>query len=160
MTDAIRFACKRLGVTLAAMFGFIGLALSILLVAPVIELEINPPIMKWEIVQAERRGDVLSWHVSIDKRRNCAPTTRWLARWGNQAVSLNVIGPSGQPFVDGIGVLAGERLVVGPFTAMIPRGWQNADGIRIDALVLYDCGTPWRLPPMDVSEQIAAEKSP
>jgi hypothetical protein len=160
MTDAIRFACRRLGTTLAAVFGLIGLAFSIILVAPVIELSVNAPVSEWEIVQAERRGDELSWHIAVDKRRNCAPTTRWIARWGDQSVTLHVLGPSGQPLVDGIGVLPGNRLVVGPFTAAIPRGWHDADGIMIDALVSYDCGTPWRLPPINVREQVAIEQSP
>jgi hypothetical protein len=160
MTNAIRYACRRLASTIAATFVVIGLAVTVLLVAPVVELQINPPTIQWEIVQAERRGDTLSWHIAIDKRRNCSPATRWLARWGDQTATLHVITPTGQPFVDGVGVFAGNRLVVGPFTAMIPRGWHDADGIRIDALVSYDCGTPWRLPPMDVSEQVAIERSP
>jgi hypothetical protein len=160
MTNAIRFACRRFASTITATFVIIGLAVTVLLVAPVIELRLNPPTTQWEIVQAERRGDELSWHIAVDKRRNCAPTTRWLARWGDQSVSLHVVDPSGQPWVDGIGFIAGNRLVVGPFTAMIPRGWHDADGIMIDALVSYDCGTPWRLPPMDVREQVAIERSP
>ena len=158
MTEALRFACRRLASTIAATFGFVGLALSILLVAPVIELTTNPPVLKWEIVGAARSGDTLSWSVAVDKRRNCTPSTRWLARWGGQTSSLNVTGPSGLPYQDGLAVMAGESVIVGPFSASIPRGWQQADGIKIDAVVTYDCGTPWRLPPIDVSERVAVEQ--
>jgi hypothetical protein len=158
MTDAIRFACRRLASTMAAMFGVVGVALTILLVAPVIELKINPPVLEWEIVNAQRVGNKLSWSVAVDKQRNCSAVTRWLARWGGQTASLNVTGPSGLPYQDGIAVMAGERTIVGPFTALIPRGWEQADDIRVDAIVLYECSTPWRLPPIDVSERVAVEQ--
>lgn len=141
MTEAIGFACRRFATTLAMMFSVIGAGVSVVLIAPVIEVKINPPVQKWEIVEAERRGDMLSWRVAVDRRRDCTPEIRWFARWGGQTANLNVVGIS-----------AGGNATIGPFSALIPRGWQNSDDIRIDAVVTYGCGMPWRLPPMDVRE--------
>lgn len=147
MAEFILLAVKRALVTLASGLAVIGGLAVAVLFGPEAELRIAPVVNEWRIIDPRRTGDQLQWSVLVDKRRSCPPETRWLARWGNETASLKVAGPSGEMFRDGIGVLAGERAVVGPFTAPIPRGWQEADAIRIAAVVTYSCGLPWRSMP-------------
>ena len=149
------WALKRAVVTIAAAISAFGVAILILLFGPFAELRVAPVVNEWAIVDARRDGDMLSWRVRVDKRRGCSPETRWLARWGSEAASLRVNGPAGNPYQDGLAIEAGERVTVGPFTAPVPRGWEHADAIRIDAVVTYSCGLPWRLPPLHAAEAIA-----
>lgn len=155
MASCIAYAVKRALVTLAAMLAVLGAMLATVLFGPMAELHVAPVVNEWRIVNATRTGEMLRWQVYVDKRRSCPPEIKWLARWGGETASLRVVGSTDEPFTQGLGVTAGERATLGPFTAPIPRGWEQADAIKIDAVVTYACGLPWRLPPINAQEQAA-----
>lgn len=156
MRNALLFALRRLYHIARASFAIAGMVGVITLSYPVVELNLNPPVTAWQIVDAKRVGDRLEWFVLVDKRRDCRSTVKWIGRSGGQVMPLRATWSDGS-IADGsqVRIFPGESGKFGPLSAPIPRNWLGADGIGIDADVVYNCGTPWALPAVPVEEAIA-----
>lgn len=156
ISSCFRYAAKRTGIVVLSAFTAFGMLVAALLVGPQAELRFAPPIASWEIIKAHRDGDDLSWSVSVDKLRSCPPAITWLARWGKETRVLFNVLLDGHPQEPGRMIAtAGDDIIIGPYTAPVPRGWEVAEAIEIDATVKYDCGSPWPLPPLDVRGAVA-----
>lgn len=147
----IGYALKRAGLVMVGGFAAIGAFALVMLAGPQVELRFAPPIAVWEIVNAKRDGNFMTWAVHVDKLRSCPPKITWLAQWGQERRILPGVLLDGTPAVaDRMIAHAGESLIIGPYEAPVPKGWEDADSILIDASVKYDCGSPWALPTLDI----------
>jgi len=148
-------ALYRIFTVLMAACSVIGLVFLVLIWGPAVELRFAYPVAEWEIVKASRAGNTLTWSVFVDKRRDCPPVIVWQARYDGETRVLRPVMFQGQPTVDRLIVQTGERTIVGPFTAPVPEGWEDARKIEVDALVKYNCGSPWPLPALNVQGTVA-----
>lgn len=152
----VRIACvvdalKRAGLVLFGGAAMIGVFAMVMIAGPQVELRFAPPIAVWEIVNAKREGNFMTWSVQVDKLRSCPPSITWMAQWRKERRILPSVLLDGTPAVnDRMIAHAGESLIIGPYESPIPKGWEDADAILIDATVKYDCGSPWALPPLDI----------
>ena len=152
--EVATWAWRRFSMTMFAALCAIGALLSILLLGPVLEVKVNPPVRAWQIVDAKRNDNSLEWYIIVNKRRDsCVSSITWVGRWGKEVALLRAVWPDGTP-ANGANVRVGvnEEAKYGPFRATVPRGWDGADDIAIDATVIYNCGTPWPLPSVPVEE--------
>jgi hypothetical protein len=156
MIYAMRYAGIRLTDFLVKSFAVIGVILSLVLTMPTLEIKLAPPVAAWQIVDARRVGDNLHWYVFVDKRRDCWSSVKWIGRWTDEIAPLRAVWWDGMT-ADGSNVrlAPGQKGKFGPFMAPVPFPWRDGTGIRIDADVSYNCGTPWALPPVPVNEATA-----
>jgi hypothetical protein len=147
----IGYALKRAGLVMVGGFAMIGAFAIAMLAGPQVELRFAPPIAVWEIVDAKREGSFMTWSVQVDKLRSCQPQITWVAQWGKERRILPSVLLDGTPAVaDRVIARAGDNVIIGPYEAPVPKGWEEAESILIDATVKYDCGSPWALPPLNI----------
>ena len=153
--QSLTYAAQRSLTVLMAASSVIGLMFMVLVLGPVAEVRYAYPVATWEIVNAQRIDGKLTWYVLVDKRRDCAPTIVWHAVWNRETRVLRPVILDGEPVTDRQVIQAGKTTVLGPLEAAVPKGWEQSEGIEIDALAKYDCGSPWPLPPLDVRPVVA-----
>jgi hypothetical protein len=155
MCRPLTYALYRTGSVLMSGMAVIGMLMILLLVGPSVELRWAYPVAIWEITDPRRVGDRLTWYVTVDKRRDCTPEVVWQAKWNRETRVLRAVTLDGDAVLNRSVVQAGEFAILGPLTSLVPKGWEQADAIRLDAIVSYKCGSPWPLPPLDVQSVVA-----
>lgn len=114
--------------------------IAVVIIGPHVELALMPPVRIWEVHDARFQAGEVRWSVLIAQRRRCIPTVTWRL----DGAPLAATGPA-------LMLTPGEAAELGPFSAPIPAGVELGSTPRLSVSVVYNCGAPWGLAPIEHS---------
>jgi hypothetical protein len=119
--------------------GLIAIVAALFAFGPRLELWLAPPVSLWEINRARIEGGEAVWSVVVAQVRDCRAAVTW-------RIDGATVEPSGPPF----DFRRGEAAEIGSYRAPVRPGAQT-----VSATVIYNCGTPWGLAPIEKTAPIA-----
>lgn len=118
----------------------IGVA-AILNYAPMVEPWLFPVLREQIASDVTRSGNVVRFFIEADKVRDCRiERVSWVVSQGYEQSPIVVDNATGLP-VSGEAIYGPGHLRLGPFSAVLPRYFANADFIT--GAILYNCHAGW-----------------
>lgn len=141
MKDSIAYAWGRmLRFVGQSVLIVVGLA-ALLNLSPMVEPWLFPVLRNQSAVDVTRDGDRVRFFIEADKARDChIERVSWVVVQGAEQSPIVVDNATGRP-ASGSAIYQPGHLRLGPFSAMLPRYFRDAE--RIEGAILYNCHAGW-----------------